>query len=179
MYTTIFDQETTGLVQAEGSDQLYQPHLTEFYAMQVNNSGKLIREFDVLIKPPIPIPKFLEKQIGITNEMVKTAPTFLQVYKQIIQLFFCSHTIVAHNLSFDEKILILELKRIGKEYHFPYPPIKFCTVEQSMYIKGYRLKNNELYKIATGKDIIGAHRAKVDTQATYESYRWLKGLKCG
>lgn len=174
MYTTIYDQETTGLVKAKGSDQLHQPHLTEFYGMQVDRKGKLIKEFGTLIKPPIPIPKFLEKQIGITNEMVANSPTFIQVYKKIIQVFFCSHTSVAHNLSFDEEVLIGELRRIGKEYHFPYPPIKFCTVEQSMHIKGYRLKNSELYTLATGKEMVGAHRAKADVLATYESYKWLK-----
>ena len=172
---TIFDQETTGLLKAKGSDILHQPHLTEIYAMQVDEKDNLIREFETLIKPPIPIPSFLEKQIGITNEMVANAPTFLQIYKKIIEVFFCSHTVVAHNLSFDEGVLINELKRIGKEHHFPYPPIKFCTVEQSMYVKGFRLKNSELYKIATGKDIVGAHRAKNDVLATYESYKWLKG----
>lgn len=177
MYITIFDQETTGLLKAKGSDILHQPYLTEIYAMQVDNKGNLIKEFETLIKPPIPIPNFLEKQIGITNEMVNTAPTFIQIYKKIIEVFFRSHTIVSHNLSFDEGVLINELKRIGKEHHFPYPPIKFCTVEQSMHIKGYRLKNGELYTIATGKEMVGAHRAKADVLATYESYKWLKGLK--
>lgn len=171
---TIVDTETTGLVQAKGSDQLHQPHFTEFYAMQVDNNGKFVRDFNTLIKPPIPIPKFLEKQIGITNEMVANAPTFLQVYKKIITVFFGSHTMVAHNLSFDLGVLVQELQRIGKEHHFPYPPIHFCTVEQSMHIKGFRLKNTELYEIATGKEMVGAHRAKVDTLATYESYKWLK-----
>lgn len=177
MFITIFDQETTGLIKPKGSDLPHQPYLTEIYVMQVDNKGNLIRDFGTLIKPPVSIPSFLEKQIGITNEMVINAPTFLQIYKNIIEVFFCSHTIVAHNLTFDEGVLIHELKRIGKEHHFPYPPIKFCTVEQSMHIKGHRLKNSELYTLATGKEIVGAHRAKVDTLATYESYKWLKSQK--
>jgi len=176
MYT-IFDQETTGLLKAKGSDILHQPHVTEFYAMQVNEKGELVKEFESLVKPPIPIPAFLEKQIGVTNQMVANAPHFIEIYKEIINVFFGSHTVIAHNLSFDEGVLIYELKRIGKEYHFPYPPIKFCTVEQSMYIKGYRLKNSELYELATGEVMVGAHRAKVDVLATYESYKWLKGQK--
>lgn len=177
MFITVFDQETTGLLKSKGSDILHQPYLTEIYAMQVDAKGNLIKEFETLIKPPMPIPSFLEKQIGITNEMVINAPTFLQVYKQIIGVFFCSHTVVAHNLSFDEGVLINELKRIGKEHHFPYPPIKFCTVEQSMHLKGHRLKNSELYTMATGQEIIGAHRAKNDVLATYESYKWLRKQK--
>lgn len=170
---TILDLETTGLVKAKGSDQLHQPHITEFYGMQVDTKFNLVKDFGTLIKPPIPIPGFLEKQIGITNQMVANAPTFIQVYKQIMNVFFKSHTVVAHNLTFDEGVIIEELRRIGKEHHFPYPPIKFCTVEQSMHIKGHRLKNDELYKIATGKKLIGAHRAKNDVLATFESYKWL------
>ena len=171
---TILDLETTGLVGAKGKDQLYQPHITEFYAMQVDNKFNFVKDFETLIKPPVPISQFLEKKIGITNEMVVNAPTFLEVYKNIIKVFLGSHTIVAHNLSFDEEVLITELTRIGKQFHFPYPPIKFCTVEQSMYIKGYRLKNSELYKIATGKEIVNAHRAKNDVLATFESFKWLR-----
>lgn len=174
MSITVFDQETTGLLKPKGTDIIQQPHVTEIYAMKVSDDGVLIKEFESLVKPPVPIPDFLEKQIGITNEMVANAPTFLEIYKKIIEVFFGSHTVVAHNLSFDEGVLIYELTRIGKQFHFPYPPIKFCTVEQSLHLKGYRLKNNELYKLATGKDLEGAHRAKIDVQATYESYKWLK-----
>jgi len=177
MYITIYDSETTGLLKAKGSNQFQQPHLTEIYAMQVDGKGNLIREFDSLIKPPKPIQPHITKITGITDEMVATAPTFIQVYKQIMQVFFMSHTVVAHNLSFDEGVLVEELRRIGKEHHFPYPPIKFCTVEQSIHIKGHRLKNSELYELATGKQIDGAHRAKVDVLATYENYKFLKGIK--
>ncbi len=175
MYTTIFDLETTGLREAKGSDQLHQPHIIEIYAMQVDGKGKLIREIDTLIRPPKPVQPHITKITGIDDDMLVNKPSFLQVYKQIMQVFFMSHTIVAHNLSFDEGVLIEELRRIGKEHHFPYPPIKFCTVEQSMHLKGHRLKNSELYEMATGKTLEGAHRAKADVLATYESYKFLKG----
>jgi len=145
--------------------------------MQVDNNFNFVNDFDTLVKPPVPISSLITKLTGITNEMVEDAPTFLEVYKKIIRVFGCSHTVVAHNLTFDEGVLITELKRIGKEYHFPYPPIKFCTVEQSMHIKGFRLKNNELYELATGKTINGAHRAKADVLATFESFKWLKEKK--
>jgi len=174
---TIFDLETTGLVGAKGKDQLHQPHITEFYAMQIDNNLQFVRDFDTFIKPPVPIPQHITKITGIDDVMVADAPTFLQVYKNIIEVFYCSHTVVAHNLSFDQEVIITELKRIGKEYHFPYPPIKFCTVEQSIHVKGYRLKNSELYEIATGKQIENAHRAKNDVMATFESYKWLRSRK--
>ena len=172
---TVYDFETTGLFKAEGTEDLYQPHATEFYGMQFDQTtDEVINEFETYIKPPIPIPAFLEKQIGITNEMVANAPTFIEVWRNIVAVFLGSHTSVAHNHTFDERVLSHELRRIGKEYHCPYPPTKFCTVEQSMWVKGYRLKNGELYEIATGKVLEGAHIARNDVMATYENYKWLK-----
>ena len=175
MYTTIFDLETTGLLEADGTPLALQPHITEIYAMQVDDEGNLIKEIDTLIKPPIPLPAIITKITGLTDHMFKDSPVFAEVYKDIIEVFLCSHTMVAHNLSFDQGMLLNELRRLGKEFHFPFPPIKFCTVEQSMHIKGHRLKNSELYKEATGKEMVGAHRAKVDVLDTYESFKWLKG----
>jgi DNA polymerase-3 subunit alpha (Gram-positive type) len=137
---TIFDVETTGLVKAKGSDQITQPFITEFFALKVDEKSGKMKEFETYIKPPIPIPAHIEKLIGITNYMVKDSPSFLDVHKMITKAFFCSHTMVAHNLPFDLECLRLELERIGKEHQFPYPPIHFCTVEQSMHIKGHRLK---------------------------------------
>lgn len=174
MYTIIYDTETTGLLKAEGTELILQPHIIEFYGIKIDNDNNIVKEYETFIKPPIPIPDFITKINRIDNQMVKDAPTFVEVYKPLVSMFFNCHTVVAHNLSFDEGMLITELKRIGKEYHFPYPPIKFCTVEQSMHIKGYRLKNNELYKLATGKDIEGAHIARNDVLATFESYKWLR-----
>lgn len=170
---TIVDVETTGLIEPEGTDINLQPYLTEICAIKFDAKGKIVREINTLVKPPMPIPTHITKITGINDETVKNAPSFIKVYKELARVFFGSHTVVGHNVSFDMGLFIIELKRIGKEHQFPYPPIWFCTVEQSMHLKGYRLKNNELYKLATGKDIEGAHRARNDVLATYESYKWL------
>jgi DNA polymerase III epsilon subunit-like protein len=170
---TIWDTETTGLILPKGNDLSVQPHIIEIYAIQVDDEGKIAKELHTLIKPPISIPGFITKINTISDYDVRDAPVFSEVYKKICEVFFESHTSVAHNESYDRGMLINELKRIGKEFNFPYPPISFCTVEQSMWVKGFRLKNGELYKIATGKEIIDAHQAKNDVLATYESYKWL------
>lgn len=174
---TIFDLETTGLRLAEGNDLSVQPYMVEIYAIQVDDNDNIIKEMHQLIKPPIPIPYVTTKIHGISDYDVRNSPTFVEIYKDLCEVFFESHTMVAHNLSYDKGVTIDELKRIGKEYSFPYPPINFCTVEQSMHIRGYRLKNGELYKIATGLEIIDAHQAKNDVLATFESYKWLKSQR--
>ena len=171
---TIFDWETTGLEQPEGNHPNVQPFAIEIYAMQVDEDGNLINELETFVKPPTPISPLITKITGITNNDLRDAPTFAEIYRDLSAVFFGSHTSVAHNLAFDKSIIIHESRRIGKEHNFPYPPIDFCTVEQSLHIKGHRLKNSELFEIATGKTLEGAHRARVDVQATYESYLWLR-----
>ncbi len=178
MIITVFDWETTGLLKPEGNDIAVQPHGTQLYAIQIDEeTEETLVEIETYLKPPVPIPDFLVKQIGISNEMVANAPIFAELYQEIADVFFGSHMAIAHNLSFDKYILIYELMRIGKEFDFPYPPINFCTVEQSMHIRGHRLKNSELYEIATGREMQGAHVAKNDVLATYQSYKWLKSQR--
>ncbi|MCP3685789.1 MAG: 3'-5' exonuclease [bacterium] len=177
---TVYDTETTGLLKAEGTDIMLQPYITEIYAAQIDDSGKIVTELETLVKPPIPIPDFITKKTGISDYDVKDAPEFHEIYRNLVNVFFKSHTMIAHNLPFDLGMIVYELRRMGKEHDFPYPPMKFCTIEQSMHIKGHRLKNAELYEIATGKTLEDAHRAKNDVLATYESYKWLmENGQCG
>ena len=172
----ILDVETTDLTSPEETDLIHQPHLTEIYCYKVTANKKMsfLDEFHSLFKPPIPIPYYITKLTGIDDYTVKKAPTFLQMYKKLYEFFLGCEMMVAHNLSFELKMIRFELQRIGKEFNFPFPPIHYCTVEKSMHLEGIRLKNDELYRLATGKEIEGAHRAKTDVMATFESFKWLR-----
>ena len=143
---TILDFETTGLLKPEGNSLAAQPHAIELYAMQLSpdNNYEIVCDFHSYFKPPIPIPEHLTKHVhGISDYDVSNAPTFGECYKQIADVFFGSHTVIGANITFDMGILINELKWIDKEHKFPYPPIWYCTIEQSMHIRGHRLKNSE------------------------------------
>lgn len=170
----IFDTETTGLIEADGTELILQPHIIEIYAVVLDSNFDKRKEFESLIRPPVPIPKYITKINKIDDSMVANSPTFQEVFSDIAKTFFGCHTMVAANLSFDLGMLKLELERCGKLWNFPYPPIHYCTIEQSKHLAGYRLKNSELYKIATGKELVGAHRAKADVLATVENFKWLK-----
>lgn len=178
MIVTFLDTETTGLPQAIGADLIFQPYIIEVFATQMKQkkNGKLveIRRLDTLIKPPIKLPKIITKITGIVDQDLEDAPPFTKVYKKLVKVFHGSDRMVAHNLPFDLSLVKFELERIGKKYHFPYPPDHFCTVEQSMHIKGRRLKLVELHKIATGlPEIQDAHRASADVLAMVECYKYL------
>ena len=177
MPALILDLETTDLLQPTKADIAIQPYITELCALKINERYEIIDEMNTFIKPPIPIPPRITKLTGINDSTVERAPAFPEIFKQLANFFFGANTLIAHNLSFDLIVLVQELKRIKKQYAFPYPPVQFCTVEQSMHIKGYRLKNDELYKIATGKEMTEKHRARTDALATLESYKFLRGQK--
>ena len=170
------DTETTGLLQPTGTEMQYQPHLIEICAIKTNDKLDVIGKFNSFIKPPIPIPEKLTKTVhGISDKMVEKAPIFIEVYRPLCELFLGCHTFVAHNASFDLGMLFVELRRLNSVHKFPWPPIHFCTVEQTLHFKGYRLKLAELYELATdNKEIPGAHRAENDVLALIECYRWLK-----
>lgn len=172
----IFDTETTGLLPRKGSDLRLYPHMAEIYAMQVDEaSGELIKEINTLIKIPIPMPHHLTKKVhGISDEMLADKPTFLEIWKDIAEVFKGADVMIAANASFDEGVLVHELMRIGKEWRFPYPPEVYCTQVHSRYITNRFISNSKLYLHATGKELTGAHRAKADVMATYTNYKWLK-----
>ena len=172
----VFDTETTGLLPRKGSDLSLYPHMAEIYAAQINQkTGDLIKEIDTLIKIPVPMPPKLTKTChGITDEMMSDKPTFVEVYPQIAEVFRGASVVVAANVMLDIGVLVGELRRIDMQYAFPYPPERFCIIAEYQRRTGQRLSNSKLYKLATGEELLGAHRAKADVMATYATYSWLK-----
>jgi len=172
MKTIIFDTETTDLLKPVKTNLIYQPCLTEIFCLLIDDEYHQLDTFHRLVNPEIPIPQYITRLTGIDDYMVADAPTYKEIHKKLSKFLKKADRIVAHNLMFDLRILEIQAKKIKKKLRFP--KIKFCTVENSMWVKGYRLKNSELYKIATGeKEIEGAHRAERDVRATAKSFKWL------
>jgi DNA polymerase III epsilon subunit-like protein len=163
------------LLEPEGNPLENQPYIIEAFILRVDDSGQEEEHFHSFVKPPKPLPERITKITGITEVQLADAPTFVEIYRPLVNIFFGAHTMVAHNLPFDLGVLVNELKRIDKEHKFPYPPIHFCTVANSINVRGQRLKLQELYQIATGRDAIeNAHRAEADVMALLECYLWLR-----
>lgn len=168
------DTETTGLLKPEQTQLHLQPFVTEIYICKFNDKFEVIDEFDTLIKPPFPIPEFIQRLTNITNEMVADAPEFIEIYDDLCDFVRGEEIIFAHNASFDTGVIRYELERHDLQYKFPWPSRQLCTVELSEPIQNKRLKLHQLYEIATGKkEIIGAHRAKTDVLAMVECIKWL------
>jgi DNA polymerase III epsilon subunit len=89
---TFFDLETTGLSPKKN-------RIIELAAIRLERDASR-REFSTLINPGISIPPEAMAIHGISDEMVKDAPSFADAGKVFLEFSFGS-VLVAHNASFD------------------------------------------------------------------------------
>ncbi len=106
MYAVI-DVETTG-----GSPAV--DRLTEI-AVLIFDGNKIVDEFQTLVNPNRPIDPWVVKLTGITQAMVKNAPTFEEIHQKILALTD-GNIFTAHNVKFDFGMIRNEFKRIGIDF---------------------------------------------------------------
>lgn len=165
MIVTVFDTETTGLINSGLLDLDKQPEVIEFAAIKFNlDSDEQIAEYECLIKPKRNITAEITNITGISNAMVEDRPTFQAQLYYIKEALEQADAVVAHNLSFDMEIINIEMKRLGTE--LKWPDRRICTVEQTMPYKGYRVSLSDLHEsLFNGEKFDGAHRAINDVKA--------------
>lgn len=174
MHTFVFDTETTGLLKPEASPLDEQPRIIELYGVKIDEEFNMIDEFEVLLNPGAPLDPIITKITGLTDDDLKDAPTFVDIYDDLADFLLGTEEMVAHNLAFDRDMLKHELMRMDKMLNFPWPKNHICTVEQSINIKGYRLKLEQLHQIAVGQGFESAHRAKNDVFALVRCFHYLR-----
>lgn len=174
--TLVYDNETTGLLKPQVSDLAQQPKIIEFAVVAIDQSYERVSEHSWLINPGEEITPEITKITGLTNDDLRGKPRFIEVLPEIEQVFLGVTRVMAHNLPFDWGMLTNELKRIGREFAFPYPPQQVCTVQlASDLIFGRRAKMTELYEKTLGKPLAQTHRALDDVNALVEiisAQRW-------
>ena len=157
----ILDIETTG-------GQYNEEGITEI-AIYKFDGQEVVDQFISLVNPEIPIQPFVVKLTGINNAMLRSAPKFFEVAKRIIEITE-GCIIVAHNASFDYRVLRTEFRRLG--YTFQKPTL--CTVElskklipeQPSYSLGKLVRN-------LGIPVADRHRASGDATATVKLFKML------
>ena len=118
-----------------------------------------------LINPQMPIPVGSSEIHGITDEMVKDAPSFKQVANEIKQ-FIENCDIGGYNSNrFDIPMLIEEFLRVGIE--FSIEGRKLVDVQKVFHMMEQRTLS-AAYKFYCQKTLEGAHSAEVDATATWE-----------
>lgn len=118
-----------------------------------------------LINPQIPIPHGATEVHGITDEMVKDAPSFKQVANEIKQ-FMDGCDIGGYNSNrFDIPLLIEEFLRAG--INFSIQGRKFVDVQKVFHMMEQRTLT-AAYKFYCNKNLDDAHSAEADATATWE-----------
>jgi len=157
----ILDIETTG-------GQFNEEGITEI-AIYKFDGHETIDQFISLVNPEIPIQPFVVKLTGITNAMLQSAPKFFEVAKRIIEIT-SGCVIVAHNASFDYRILRTEFRRLGYDFQAQ----TLCTVELAQQL----LPEQPSYSLgklvrALGIPMADRHRANGDAIATVKLFQLL------
>jgi len=160
----IFDTETTGLLRTHLADDNKQPYICEFYGCiaDLETGAPPWSELHTLIKPPITMPEGALKSHQLTDAMLMNAPAFTEVADKIKDYIESAEVAIAHNFSFDQEMVDIQFERMGRSVRWPYG---ICTVEQTIHLKGRRLKLAELYEYLFNQTFMDAHRARNDTQA--------------
>lgn len=120
---------------------------------------------ETLINPEIPIPKEATEVHGITDEMVKDAPTFKQLAVSMRSWFDGCDLGTYNGNSFDNVLISAEFVRAGLD------PINWSPALWDALVLYRTLFPNtlgEVYKRLTGKELINSHSALADTTATLE-----------
>lgn len=157
----ILDIETTG-------GQFNEEGITEI-AIYKYDGHEIVDQFSSLVNPEIPIQPFVVKLTGINNAMLRSAPKFYEVAKRIIEIT-TDCVLVAHNASFDYRILRTEFRRLGYDFNVK----TLCTVELSQKLLPEQ-PSHSLGKLvrALGIPMADRHRASGDAMATVKLFQLL------
>lgn len=157
----ILDIETTG-------GQFNEEGITEI-AIYKFDGHEVVDQFISLVNPEKPIQPFVVKLTGINNAMLRSAPKFHEVAKRIVEITQ-DCILVAHNTSFDYRILRTEFNRLG--YDFVKPTL--CTVELSQkLIPGQASYSLGKLVRSLGIPVTDRHRASGDAMATVKLFKML------
>ena len=171
----VFDTETTGLPDwSKPADAEGQPRLASWAMLFVDEDLEVERRHCGLVKPD-GWTMSLEAQAvnGLTQERLEADG--VSVTKALVELQFAisqGRTLVAHNLSFDTKIMRGELRRI--QFSDDGCSDGICTMRALTQACGLPKKTGnglkfprleEACKIILGRELPGAHNALIDAKA--------------
>ena len=118
-----------------------------------------------LINPEIPIPSGATDVHGITDDMVREAPTFKQIAHELKQMLDGCDLGGYNSNRFDVPLLMEEFLRA--QVDFDMKNRKLLDV-QNIFHKMEPRTLGAAYKFYCNKALDGAHSAEVDASATYE-----------
>ncbi len=152
-----FDLETTGINVAK--DRIVEIAILKVYP----NGNKESHTWRV--NPERPIPLESSAIHGITDEMVANEPTFKELAPKVYALIKDSDLGGFNSNRFDIPLLAEELLRAELDFDMK----KALSVDvQTIFHKMEKRTLEAAYKFYCDKDLVDAHSAAADTNATYE-----------
>jgi len=153
-----FDIETTGLSPKED-------RITEIGAVKIEN-GVVTQVFNTFADPQRPIPPKITQLTGITDDMVRGAPSQAEAVKAFLD-FAGDLTLIAHNAhGFDIRFIRVAAQVAGVPFNNPY--IDTLPLAQAMY----KLRNYKLDTVANHLELppFNHHRASDDAKILAEIF---------
>lgn len=185
-----YDCETTGLPNWKApSEDPSQPYICQLAAILVDDERREAHTLNAFIKPAgwVLSPE-LQKLTGITMEQLETqGMPQAQALDNFFDLVGMASLVVAHNESFDARMLRIQLKRAKDDARAEAwekrksactmamsTPILMLPPTPKMVAAGFNKpkspKLEEAYRHFFSKDFEGAHNALNDVRATIEVY---------
>ncbi|HRL77812.1 MAG TPA: exonuclease domain-containing protein [Candidatus Accumulibacter phosphatis] len=146
--------------------------IIEIGLVEVDPDG--VREWSVLVNPEMPLSPFITSLTGISEAMLRPAPTFRQIAQELLERLR-GRLFVAHNARFDYGFLKGEFGRLGVDFRLP----SLCTVKLSrkLYPEHHRHNLDTLvdrHGLAAGG---GRHRALADARLLWALWQcWHRNL---
>ena len=152
-----FDLETTGL-------QIAKDRIVEISLMKVfPNGNKESKTW--LVNPTIPIPKETTEIHGISDSKVANEPAFSELATEIFNIIENCDLAGFNSNKFDIPLLAEEFLRAGIDFNMQN---RKAIDIQSIFHKQEKRTLVAAYKFYCGKDLLNAHSAAADTNATFE-----------
>ncbi|MGN6653521.1 exonuclease domain-containing protein [Trinickia sp.] len=156
------DLETTGGSVAEH-------RITEIGIVQVGQGG--VSRWSTLVNPQQRIPPFIQSLTGITDDMVRHAPTFASLAAELFERLD-GRLFVAHNASFDRGFLRGEFQRAGLAFN----PDVLCTVKLSRALWPHEKRHGLDALIERhALEPLARHRALADADLLWQFWQRLHG----
>ena len=150
------DLETTGMAPML-------ERITEIGLVEVAN-GEFLGSWSQLVNPEKNIPPFIQTLTGISNEMVRDAPTFAQLAPELYERLR-GKILIAHNARFDYGFLKHEFARAGLSYRSRV----LCTAKLSRKVYPEHRRHN-LDSLIERHDLScsARHRALGDAEVLWQ-----------
>lgn len=130
-------------------------------------AGTLEYQWSTLVNPGAAIPRYIEQFTGITNEMVREAPAFEDIARELLERLE-GRLFVAHNARFDYGFFRGEFRRLGHDFRSRVA----CTVKLSRRLHPEMRRHNldaviERHGLACEQ----RHRALPDAEALWQFWQ--------